>query len=180
MTTQGVQGGIFQMLSHGLVSGALFLCVGVIYDRMHTREIAAYGGLVNRMPLYAVVFMIFTMANVGLPGTSGFVGEFLTLLGIFKVNTWVALFATTGVVLSAAYALWLYRRVIFGALEKESLKAHPRPVAAREGGHLPAGRADDLLRRLPGAGPRRDGGLGRQSREQLSAGVSAAQAAAVR
>ena len=119
----GIQGGIYQMLSHGLVSGALFLCVGVVYDRMHTREIAAYGGLVNRMPNYAVVFLIFTMANVGLPGTSGFVGEFLTLLGVFQVNTWVALFATTGVILSAAYALWLYRRVVFGALEKENLKA---------------------------------------------------------
>jgi NADH-quinone oxidoreductase subunit M len=122
MNIEGIQGGIFQMLSHGLVSGALFLCVGVVYDRMHTREIAAYGGLVNNMPKYAVVFMIFTMANVGLPGTSGFVGEFLTLLAVFKVNTWVALFATTGVVLSAAYALWLYRRVIFGALTKDSLK----------------------------------------------------------
>ena len=120
---QGIQGGIFQMLSHGLVSGALFLCVGVVYDRMHTREIAAYGGLVNRMPKYAVVFLIFTMANVGLPGTSGFVGELLTLVGVFRVNTWVALFATTGVILSAAYALWLYRRVIFGVLEKESLKS---------------------------------------------------------
>ncbi len=119
---QGLQGAIFQMLSHGLVSGALFLCVGVIYDRMHTREIAAYGGLVNIMPKYAVAFLVFTMANVGLPGTSSFVGEFLTLLGVFRVNTWVALFATTGVVLSAAYALWLYRRVIFGTLEKDSLK----------------------------------------------------------
>jgi NADH-quinone oxidoreductase subunit M len=122
MNQEGIQGSIFQMLSHGLVSGALFLCVGVIYDRMHTREIAAYGGLVNNMPKYAVVFMIFTMANVGLPGTSGFVGEFLTLVAAFKVNTWVALFATTGVVLSAAYALWLYRRVIFGPLVKEGLK----------------------------------------------------------
>ena len=120
---QGLQGAIFQMLSHGLISGGLFLCVGVIYDRMHTREIAAYGGLVNRMPKYAVIFLILTMANVGLPGTSGFVGELLTLLGVFRVNTWVALFATTGVILSAAYALWLYRRVIFGALEKESLKS---------------------------------------------------------
>lgn len=122
MNQEGVQGAIFQMLSHGLVSGALFLCVGVIYDRMHTREIDAYGGLVNNMPKYATVFMVFTMANVGLPGTSGFVGEFLTMLGVFKVNTWVAFFAATGVVLSAAYALWLYRRVIFGALTKESLK----------------------------------------------------------
>ncbi|MFN3364574.1 MAG: NADH-quinone oxidoreductase subunit M, partial [Allorhizobium sp.] len=119
---QGVQGAIFQMLSHGIVSGALFLCVGVIYDRLHTREIAAYGGLVNNMPKYAVAFMVFTMANVGLPGTSGFVGEFLTVIGVFQVNTWVALFAATGVILSACYALWLYRRVIWGALEKESLK----------------------------------------------------------
>ncbi len=120
---QGVQGAIYQMLSHGIVSAALFLCVGVIYDRMHTREIAAFGGLVNNMPKYAVAFMIFTMANVGLPGTSGFIGEFLTLFGVFRANTWVALFATTGVILSAAYALWLYRKVIFGALDKESLKA---------------------------------------------------------
>ena len=122
MTMQGVQGGIFQMLSHGIVSGALFLCVGVVYDRMHTREIKAYGGLVNRMPVFAALFMIFTMANVGLPGTSGFVGEFLTILGVFQVNNWVAFFAATGVILSAAYALWLYRRVVFGKLEKESLK----------------------------------------------------------
>ncbi|WAX92807.1 NADH-quinone oxidoreductase subunit M [Aminobacter sp. NyZ550] len=122
MNEAGVQGAIFQMLSHGLVSGALFLCVGVVYDRMHTREIVAYGGLVNNMPKYAVAFLIFTMANVGLPGTSGFVGEFLTLFGVFQVNTWVALIAATGVILSAAYALWLYRRVVFGALTKESLK----------------------------------------------------------
>ncbi len=120
--TQGVQGAIFQMISHGFVSAALFFCVGVIYDRMHTREIAAYGGLANNMPKYAVAFMVFTMANVGLPGTSGFVGEFLTLIGVFRANTWVALFAATGVILSAAYSLWLYRRVVFGALEKESLK----------------------------------------------------------
>ena len=119
---QGVDGAIFQMLSHGFISGALFLCVGVIYDRMHTREIDAYGGLVNRMPAYALVFMFFTMANVGLPGTSGFVGEFLTLMGIFQVNTWVAAVATSGVILSAAYALWLYRRVVFGDLIKEALK----------------------------------------------------------
>ena len=118
----GIQGGIYQMLSHGLISGALFLCVGVVYDRLHTREIAAYGGLTQRMPLYAVVFLVFTMANVGLPGTSGFVGEFLTLLAAFQVNTWVAAFATLGVILSAAYALWLYRRVMFGPLEKERLK----------------------------------------------------------
>ncbi len=122
-TQQGIDGAIFQMLSHGLISSALFLCVGVIYDRMHTREIAAYGGLVARMPLYAFCFMVFTMGNVGLPGTSGFVGEFLTLLAAFKVDTSVAFFATSGVILSAAYALWLYRRVIFGVLEKPALKA---------------------------------------------------------
>ena len=120
---QGVQGAIFQMLSHGLVSSALFLCVGVIYDRLHTREIDAYGGLVNNMPKYAVAFLIFTMANVGLPGTSGFVGEFLTMLGAFRVNTWVAVLAAIGVILSAAYALWLYRRIVYGALTKDSLKA---------------------------------------------------------
>jgi NADH-quinone oxidoreductase subunit M len=119
---QGVDGAIFQMISHGFISGALFLCVGVIYDRMHTREIDAYGGLVNRMPAYALIFMFFTMANVGLPGTSGFVGEFLTLVGVFQVNTWVAAVATSGVILSAAYALWLYRRVVFGDLIKESLR----------------------------------------------------------
>jgi len=121
LNPQGVQGAIFQMISHGFVSGALFLCVGVIYDRMHTREIAAYGGLVNRMPVYAFVFMLFTMANVGLPGTTGFIGEFLSLTGAFQANTWVALLATSGVIFSAAYALYLYRRVVFGALEKASL-----------------------------------------------------------
>ncbi|MBY5932249.1 NADH-quinone oxidoreductase subunit M [Tateyamaria omphalii] len=120
---QGLDGAIFQMLSHGFISGALFLCVGVIYDRMHTREIDAYGGLVNRMPAYALIFMLFTMANVGLPGTSGFVGEFLTLMAVFQVNTWVAAVATTGVIFSAAYALWLYRRVVMGDLIKESLKS---------------------------------------------------------
>jgi NADH-quinone oxidoreductase subunit M len=133
MNAQGVQGGIFQMLSHGIVSGALFLCVGVVYDRMHTREIAAYGGLVNRMPIYAVIFLVFTLANTGLPGTSGFVGEFLSLIGTFRVNTWVTFFATTGVILSAAYALWLYRRIIYGALEKPGLQAildvSPREIA---------------------------------------------------
>lgn len=119
---QGIDGAIFQMISHGFISGALFLCVGVIYDRMHTRDIDAYGGLVNRMPAFALIFMLFTMANVGLPGTSGFVGEFLTLVAVFQVNTWVAAVATTGVILSAAYALWLYRRVVMGDLIKESLK----------------------------------------------------------
>ncbi|MBP0113663.1 MULTISPECIES: NADH-quinone oxidoreductase subunit M [Bradyrhizobium] len=120
-TMQGVAGGVFQMISHGIVSGALFLCVGVVYDRLHTRQIAAYGGLVNRMPLYAMTFMVFTMANVGLPGTSGFVGEFMTLLGTFKVSLPTAFFATSGVILSAAYALWLYRKIVFGALVKPSL-----------------------------------------------------------
>ncbi|QCO54937.1 NADH-quinone oxidoreductase subunit M [Pseudorhodobacter turbinis] len=120
---QGVDGAIFQMISHGFVSGALFMCVGVIYDRMHTREIDAYGGLVNRMPHYALIFMFFSLANVGLPGTSGFVGEFLTLVGVFQVNTWVALVAASGVILSASYGLWLYRRVVFGDLIKESLKS---------------------------------------------------------
>ncbi|AUH35016.1 NADH-quinone oxidoreductase subunit M [Paracoccus tegillarcae] len=122
MNQAGLNGAIFQMLSHGFISAALFLCVGVIYDRMHTREIDAYGGLVNRMPAYALVFMFFTLANVGLPGSSGFVGEFLTLLGAFRANTWVATVAATGVILSAAYGLWLYRRVALGALIKESLK----------------------------------------------------------
>ncbi|PWB90496.1 NADH-quinone oxidoreductase subunit M [Methylocystis sp. SB2] len=133
LNAQGMQGAIFQMISHGLVSGALFLCVGVIYDRMHTREISAYGGLVNRMPIYAFVFMLFTMANVGLPGTTGFIGEFLSLTGAFQANSWVALIATSGVVLSAAYALYLYRRVIFGVLDKASLKnitdLTPREIA---------------------------------------------------
>ena len=122
MNLQGVQGSIFQMLSHGIVSAALFLCVGVVYDRMHTREIAAYGGLVHRMPRYAFTFMFFTLASVGLPGLSGFVGEFLVLIGAFKANTWVAFLASTGLILGAAYALWLYRKIIFGELTKDSLK----------------------------------------------------------
>jgi len=121
-TKQGIEGAIFQMLSHGVVSGALFLFVGVIYNRMHTREIARYGGLVHRMPLYAFVFMIFMLASVGLPGTSGFIGEFLVLVGVFQVNTWVALLASTGIILGAAYMLWLYRRVVFGELTREDLK----------------------------------------------------------
>ena len=128
---QGIEGGIFQMLSHGVVSGALFLCVGVVYDRLHTREIAAYGGLVNRMPMYAACFMVFTLANVGMPGTSGFVGEFLTMLGAFLHNSWIAIFAATGVILSAAYALFLYRRIIFGALVKPSLQTM-QDLTARE------------------------------------------------
>jgi NADH-quinone oxidoreductase subunit M len=130
-TAQGVAGGIFQMVSHGIVSSALFLCVGVVYDRMHSREISAYGGLVDRMPVYAAVFLVFTLANVGLPGTSGFVGEFLTLLGTFRVNVTVATLATLGVILSACYALWLYRKVVFGKLEKPAL-AHIKDMGWRE------------------------------------------------
>ena len=122
MNRQGIDGAIFQMLSHGFISAAMFLLVGVVYDRMHTRDIDAYGGLVLRMPLYALIFMFFTMANIGLPGTSGFVGELLTLIGVFQVSTWTAFGATIGVVLSAAYGLWLYRRVVFGDLIRESLK----------------------------------------------------------
>ncbi|MGH6892380.1 MAG: NADH-quinone oxidoreductase subunit M, partial [Dongiaceae bacterium] len=130
---QGVEGAIFQMLSHGIVSGALFLCVGVVYDRLHSREIARYGGLVNNMPRYAFAFMIFTLASVGLPGTSGFIGEFLVMVGVFKSSTWVAFLITTGIILGAAYMLWLYRRVVFGKLEKDDVKAmldlSPREVA---------------------------------------------------
>jgi len=118
---QGVEGAIFQMLSHGIVSAALFLCVGVVYDRLHSREIARYGGLVNNMPRYAFAFMIFTMASVGLPGTSGFIGEFLVMVGAFEANTWVAALIATGMILGAAYMLWLYRRVIFGKLTKQEL-----------------------------------------------------------
>jgi NADH-quinone oxidoreductase subunit M len=119
---QGIDGALFQMISHGFISGALFLCVGVIYDRAHTREIAAFGGLVQRMPVYASIFLLFTMGNVGLPGTSGFVGEFLTMAGAFQVSTWATVFAATGVILSAAYALWLYKRVVFGVIEKPVLE----------------------------------------------------------
>jgi NADH-quinone oxidoreductase subunit M len=125
LNRQGVDGAVVQMISHGFISAALFLCVGVIYDRMHTREIKAYGGLANRMPIYAAVFMVFTMGNVGLPGTSGFVGEFLSLAGAFRANTWVAIIATTGVILSACYALWLYARVVFGEMDKPALAALP-------------------------------------------------------
>jgi len=133
LTMQGLEGALVQMLSHGVISSALFLCVGVVYDRLHTREIARYGGLVHRMPVYAFVFMVFMLGSVGLPGTSGFVGEFLILLGAFQVNTWVAALATTGIILGAAYMLYLYRRVIFGALTKDDLKTmldlSPREVA---------------------------------------------------
>ncbi|MGZ0187022.1 MAG: NADH-quinone oxidoreductase subunit M [Alphaproteobacteria bacterium] len=122
-TAQGIEGAVFQMLSHGIVSAALFLCVGVVYDRMHTREISRYGGLVHRMPRYAAVMMVFTMASVGLPGTSGFVGEFLVLAGAFLDNTWVAALASSGLILGAMYMLMLYRRVIFGKLEHDDLKS---------------------------------------------------------
>ncbi|MDG2186726.1 MAG: NADH-quinone oxidoreductase subunit M [Hyphomicrobiales bacterium] len=122
-TEQGIQGGIFQMISHGLISSALFLSVGVVYDRLHTREISVYGGVVRKMPIYASFFLIFTMANIGLPGTSGFVGEFLTLIGAFKLNIYVAIFATTGVILSAVYALWLYKRVFLGQIVNNNLNA---------------------------------------------------------
>ena len=123
LNQQGIQGAVFQMLSHGWVSAGLFLCVGVIYDRIHTRDISVYGGLVNRMPIYAVIFFIFTMANIGLPGTSGFVGEFLIIIGIFQVNTWITILITTGVILSACYALSLYRRISYGKLENEILQS---------------------------------------------------------
>ena len=118
---QGMQGAIFQMLSHGLISGALFLCVGVVYDRMHTREIAFYGGLTNKMPWFAAIFLMFTMANVGLPGTSGFIGEILTLVGTYQVSTWAAFVAATGLILSAVYALTLYRNVMFGEITNPAL-----------------------------------------------------------
>ncbi len=133
LTMQGLEGALIQMLSHGVISSALFLCVGVVYDRLHSREIARYGGLVHRMPVYAAVFMVFMLGSVGLPGTSGFVGEFLVLLGAFQVNTWVAALATTGIILGAAYMLYMYRRVIFGALTKDDLKTmldlSPREIA---------------------------------------------------
>jgi NADH-quinone oxidoreductase subunit M len=130
---QGLDGALFQMLSHGIVSAALFLCVGVIYDRIHTRDIARYGGLADRMPAYALVFMLFTMASIGLPGTSGFVGEFLVLVGAFKVNFWLSLLGSLGMILGAAYMLYLYRRIIFGSITKDDLKSildlSPREMA---------------------------------------------------
>jgi NADH-quinone oxidoreductase subunit M len=123
--TQGIEGAMMVMLGHGLVSGALFLCVGVIYDRLHTREIARYGGLANNMPKYALLFMVFTMASVGLPGTSNFVGELLSLVGIYQASSWVALICTTGIILGAAYMLYLYRRVVYGPLDKPDVAAMP-------------------------------------------------------
>jgi NADH-quinone oxidoreductase subunit M len=130
---QGISGALFQMLSHGIVSAALFLCVGVVYDRIHTREIARYGGLGDRMPAYALAFMLFTMASIGLPGTAGFVGEFLVLVGAFKVNFWLSLLGSLGMILGAVYALYLYRRIIFGKITREDLKSildlSPREIA---------------------------------------------------
>ncbi len=130
---QGIQGAMYQMLSHGIVSAALFLCVGVVYDRMHTRDIARYGGLAERMPAYATTFMVFTMASMGLPGTSGFVGEFLVLVGALRVNFWLSLLGSLGMILGAAYMLWLYRRVIFGRITRDDLRnildLSPREVA---------------------------------------------------
>src|SRR5277367_1198245 len=125
LNQQGIDGAVFQMLSHAIVSGALFLCVGVVYDRLHTREIARYGGMARTMPKYALVFMIFTLASVGLPGTSGFIGEFLALIGAFQVNRWVAFFATTGIILGAAYMLVLFRRLFFGEITKDDVRAMP-------------------------------------------------------
>jgi NADH-quinone oxidoreductase subunit M len=170
MNQQGVQGAIFQMVSHGLVSGALFLCVGVVYDRLHTRDISAYGGVARNMPLYAVALMVFTMANVGLPGTSGFVGEFLTLLGAFRANSWVAFFATTGVILSAAYALYLYRRIAFGVLDKKEVAAMP-DLSTREIAVLgSAAAADHLVWRQARPDSRRLRGLGEPAHQELRRG----------
>ena len=133
VNVQGISGALFQMLSHGIVSAALFLCVGVVYDRIHSREIARYGGLADRMPAYALAFMLFSMASIGLPGTAGFVGEFLVLVGAFKVSFWLALLGSLGMILGAAYTLWLYRRIIFGTITRADLLAvldlSPREVA---------------------------------------------------
>ncbi len=168
-TQQGVDGAIFQMLSHGLISSALFLCVGVVYDRLHTREISAYGGLVERMPIYAAIFLVFTMGNVGLPGTSGFVGEFLTLLASFKINTYVAVIATSGVILSAALrALSLSARRIRRVGEAVA-QGHDRRHAARDPHSRPAGPAYASVRVLPRARSRRDRGV-RQSARDLARG----------
>ena len=169
-TVQGVDGAIFQMLSHGLVSAALFLCVGVVYDRMHTREIAAYGGLVNRMPVFAFVFMVFTLANVGLPGTSGFVGEFLTLVGAFKANTWVAFLATIGVdPVGGLCPLPLPAHDVRAPGEARA-QVHHRHGLSRDRGVCPAGGAGDPVRLLPGAAARRDGGVGEEARLRLRDG----------
>ena len=172
VNAQGVQGAIFQMLSHGIVSGALFLCVGVIYDRMHTREIAAYGGLVNRMPLYAAGLHGLHLANVGLPGTSGFVGEFLTLLGAFQVNTWVAFFATTGMILSAGLCALALPPGHLRRAGQGQPPVDPRPVAARD---RASSRRWSLLTIFfgfyPGADHDGDRRLGRPARQQLPGGA---------
>ena len=128
---QGMEGGLVEMVSHGFVSGALFLCVGVLYDRMHSRQIRDYGGVANRMPVFATFMMLFVMANVGLPGTSGFVGEFLVILGSFQVNGWYAFIAASMLVTGAAYTLWLYKRVIFGNVVNDHVAAL-RDVGVRE------------------------------------------------
>jgi NADH-quinone oxidoreductase subunit M len=132
VNTEAVSGGMFQMLSHGVVSAALFLCVGVVYDRLHTREIVRYGGLASLMPRYALVFMVFMLASVGLPGTSGFVGEFMTIIGAYKTNSWAAIAAAAGMILSAAYMLWLFRRVIYGPVNETMPRDHLPDLGMRE------------------------------------------------
>jgi NADH-quinone oxidoreductase subunit M len=126
-----LQGGMMQMLSHGLISGAMFLCVGVLYDRMHSREISAYGGVVNTMPKFAALMVLFSLANAGLPGTSGFVGEFFVILGTFQANAWLAFFAATTLILGAAYTLWMVKRVLFGEVANDHVAAL-EDVNARE------------------------------------------------
>ena len=173
MNMQGVQGSIFQMLSHGIVSAALFLCVGVVYDRMHTREIAAYGGLVHRMPRYAFVFMFFTLASVGLPGLSGFVGEFLVLIGAFKANTWVAFLAATGLILGAAYALLALSQDHLRRAHQGLAEGHPRHEPARDRGVPAAGADHDLDGHLSQLVPRSDGARRRQADRRLQRGAEA-------
>jgi NADH-quinone oxidoreductase subunit M len=128
---QAIEGAVIQMVSHGFVSGALFLCVGVLYDRLHSRQIADYGGVVNRMPVFAALFMLFAMANAGLPGTSGFVGEFMVIMGAIKVSFWYAFAAATTLIFGAAYTLWMYKRVIFGAVANDHV-AHLKDINLRE------------------------------------------------
>ena len=149
------------MLSHGFVSAALFMIVGVVYDRIHSREIASYGGLAEVMPVYALIFMLFMLASVGLPGTCGFVGEILVIIGVFQHSSWVAVFAATGMILGAAYMLWLYRRVVFGALVKDDAQAHQGHAPQRGGGLRPARPPGDPHGRLSHPVPRPDACLGR-------------------
>ena len=156
----GIEGGIVTMLSHGFVSAALFMVVGVVYDRIHSREIDSYGGLAEVMPVYATVFMLFMLASVGLPGTSGFIGEILVIVGVFQVSSWVAFFAATGMILGAAYMLWLYRRVIFGELLKDTLQGYPRPARQRGDRLRAADRAGDRHGRLSQPVPRPDARVG--------------------